>query len=61
MYIHINLFAIYTSCPYDNDFRNIITNNKFRFRFQKFSKYVVGLLSLKKMAQYRHVLFITIF
>jgi len=33
---------------YDNDFRNIITNNKFRFRFQKFSKYVVGLLSLKK-------------
>ena len=33
---------------YDKDFRNIIINNKFRFRFQKFSKYVVRLLSLKK-------------
>jgi len=33
---------------HDEDFRNSIVNNKFRFRFQKFSKYVVGLLSLKK-------------
>mgnify|MGYP007063384172 FL=1 len=32
----------------DKDFRNVIINPKFRFRFQKFSKYVVGLLFLKR-------------
>ncbi len=33
---------------HDEDFRNTITNNNFKFRFQKFSKYVVGLLNLEK-------------
>ena len=32
----------------DQDFRNAIINPKIRFRFQKFSKYVVGLLYLKR-------------
>ena len=33
---------------YDKDFRNTVINSSFKFRFQKFSKYVVGLLNLKK-------------
>jgi hypothetical protein len=32
----------------DEDFRNTIVNKNFNFRFQKFSKYVTGLLDLKK-------------
>ena len=32
----------------DNNFRNNIVNSNFKLRFQKFSKYSVGLLSLKK-------------
>ena len=32
----------------DKDFRNTIVNKNFNFRFQKFSKYVTGLLDLKK-------------
>ena len=32
---------------YDEEFRNRIINSNFKFRFQKFSKYVVGLLNLK--------------
>ena len=32
----------------DKDFRNTIVNRNFNFRFQKFSKYVTGLLDLKK-------------
>jgi len=32
----------------DNDFRNNIINSNFKLRFQKFSKYSVGLLNLKK-------------
>lgn len=33
---------------YDNEYRRMISGPKFRFRFQKFSKYVAGLLYLKK-------------
>ena len=32
----------------DNDFRNSIINSNFKLRFQKFSKYSVGLINLKK-------------
>lgn len=32
---------------YDEDFRNTVIDSDFKFRFQKFSKYVVGLLNLK--------------
>ena len=46
--INKEIMEIKYNTNYDKDFRNIIINNKFKFRFQKFSKYVVGLLSLKK-------------
>lgn len=46
--LYKEILEIKYDTSYDKDFRNEIINSKFRFRFQKFSKYVVGLLNLKK-------------
>ena len=33
---------------YDDDYRNLIFERKFKFRLQKFSKYVIGISILKR-------------
>ncbi len=46
--INKEILELKYNTTYDENFRAKITNLNFKFRFQKFSKYVVGLLNLKK-------------
>ena len=43
-----NILEIKYGTQHDHAFRNSIVKSNFNLRFQKFSKYVVGLLQLKK-------------
>lgn len=42
------ILEIKYNISFDNEYRKLISGSKFKFRFQKYSKYVTGLLFLKK-------------
>ena len=48
--INKEIMEIKYNLEFDDDYRNQIINKNFKFRNQKFSKYVVSLLNLKKNA-----------